>query len=87
MVQSHNLILELHYQKIKKVLALLMFYVTIKNTKKSFKVLSCVIYTIINNHVCIDYLACEQKELSEPPVGSEGGLNMETEFLTKYWEL
>ena len=49
-----------------------MFYETRKNTKKSFKVLSCVIYTIINNYVCIDYLACEPKKSSELPVGSGG---------------
>ena len=36
--------------------------------EKFFKVLSCVIYTIISNYVCIDYLACESKKLSELPV-------------------
>ena len=40
------------------VLALIMFYDTrADNTKKSFRVLICVIYTIIKNYVCIDYLA------------------------------
>ena len=43
----------------KRVLALLMFYETRKNPKKAFKVLSFVIYKIISNYVCIDYLACE----------------------------
>ena len=38
-----------------RVLELLMFYETRKNPKKFFKVLSCVIYTIISNYVCIDY--------------------------------
>ena len=39
------------------VLALLMFHETKeKNTKKSFRVLSCVIYAIDNNYVCIYYL-------------------------------
>ena len=42
-----------------RVLSLLMFYETRKNPKKYFKVLSYVICTIINNYVCIDYLACE----------------------------
>ena len=43
-----------------RVLALLIFYDTrAYNPKKYFKVLSCVICTIINNYVCIDYLACE----------------------------
>ena len=44
-----------------RVLALLMFYETRKNPKKVFKVLSCVIYTIISNYVCIYYLASESK--------------------------
>ena len=35
--------------------------------------LSCVIYTIIKNYVCIDYLACQSKILSEIPVGYRGG--------------
>ena len=44
----------------KIVLSLLMFYETIAyNPKKYFKVLSYVIYTIIKNYVCIDYLACQ----------------------------
>ena len=42
-----------------RVLALLMFYETRKYPEKAFKVFSCVIYTIINNYFCIDYLACE----------------------------
>ena len=41
------------------LLVLLMFYETRQNPKKVFKVLSCVIYTIISNYVFIDYLACE----------------------------
>ena len=49
------------------VLALLTFYETRKNPKKVFKVLSCDIYTIISNYVCIDYLACQLKN-SELPV-------------------
>ena len=54
------------------VLELLMFYETINNPKKYFKVLRCVIYTIINNYVCINYLACEAKKICELPVGSGG---------------
>ena len=41
-----------------RVLALLMFYEKRKDPKKSFKVLGCVIYTIIKNYVCIEYIAC-----------------------------
>ena len=55
-----------------RVLALLIFYETRNNPKKYFKVLSCFIYTIINNYVYIYYLVCESKELSEPPVGTGG---------------
>ena len=40
----------------KRVLALVMFFEKRKNAKKIFRVLSCVIYTIIRNYVCIDYL-------------------------------
>ena len=43
------------------VLPLLMIYETRKYPKKVFRVLSCVIYTIIRNYVCIDYLASELK--------------------------
>ena len=40
---------------------------------KSYKVLSCVIYTVIKNYVWIDYLACKSKQLSEIPAGYGGG--------------
>ena len=49
-----------------------MFYETRNNPKKDFKVLSCVIYKIIINYVCIDYIARQQKKLSELPVGTGG---------------
>ena len=39
-------------------LALLLFYET-KLNNKSFRVLSCAIYTMIKNYVCIGYLACQ----------------------------
>ena len=46
------------------VLALTLFYETrAENPKKPFRVLSCFIYTIINNYVCIDYLACQYKKI------------------------
>ena len=50
-----------------------MFYETRNNPEKVSKVLSCVIYTIISNYVCIDYLACE-KNISKIPVNTGGGL-------------
>ena len=46
-------------KKKTRVLALLMFYETRKNPKKASKVLSCVIYTMISNYVCVDYLTCQ----------------------------
>ena len=45
-----------------RVLALVMFYDNRKNTKKFFRVLSCVIYTIIRNYDCIDYLGSEKSK-------------------------
>ena len=45
-----------------RVLALLLFYETIKNPEKYLRVLRCVICTIISNYVCIVYLACEQEK-------------------------
>ena len=35
-----------------------------------FKVLSCLIYTIIDRYVCIDYLGTEIKKISELRLGS-----------------
>ena len=44
------------------VLALLMAHDTRRiNPEEAFRVTSCVIYTIIDNYVCIDYLACQLK--------------------------
>ena len=42
-----------------------MSYETRKNAKKAFRVLSCVICTIITNYVCIDYLSFQSKQSSE----------------------
>ena len=58
-------------KKKTRVLALLMFYETrADNPKKYFKVLSCVIYTIIKNYVFIYYLAWQSNKLSEINAGS-----------------
>ena len=47
-------------KKNTSVLALMIFYETrADNPKKYFRVLSCVIYSIIKNYVCVDYLACQ----------------------------
>ena len=32
--------------------------------KKVYRVLSCVVYSIVENYVCIDYLLCQSKTLS-----------------------
>ena len=29
-----------------------------------YRVLSCVVYTLIENYICIDYLSCKSKNLS-----------------------
>ena len=34
-----------------------------EKTKKVYRVLSCVIYSLIDNYVCIDYLSCQSKTL------------------------
>ena len=47
-------------KKTASVLALIIFYETRSyNPEKAFRVLSCVIYNIINNYVYIDYLYCQ----------------------------
>ena len=46
----------------KIVLALIMFHEKGgEKPKKYFRVLRCVIYTMIENYVCIDYLYCQSK--------------------------
>ena len=57
-----------------------------KNPKKVFKVLSCFIYEIFSNYVCIDYWASEFFK-SELPVGSVGVYKHEENVMTKYLEL
>ena len=71
-----------------KVLSLLIFYETrAYNPKKYFKVLSCVIYTIIKNYVCIKYLSFQSKKIGGISVGSRGGSKHGEKMLTKYWVL
>ena len=38
-----------------------------------FRVLSCVIYTIIRKYICIDYLGSEKSKLSYLRLGVSGG--------------
>ena len=61
------------------VLALLMFHDTKEtNTKKSFRVLSCVIYAINNNYVCIYYLSFLKKTLNE--------ISVDSKYVEKYFK-
>ena len=44
------------------VIALVMFYQNrTTNPKKVFRVLIFVLYSVIDNYVCIDYLCCQSK--------------------------
>ena len=52
-----------------------------KKSKKPFKVLSCVIYTILDNYVCIDYLACQWRKLSEVSVDGKYSVKYFNKFL------
>ena len=47
------------------VITLIMFYGDngVK-PKQMYRVLSCVLYSIIDNYFCIDYLLCQSKSLS-----------------------
>ena len=57
-------------KKNTRVLALVIFYESGKtNLRKMSKVLSCVIYRIIDRYVCIDYLGTEKKKISDLKIG------------------
>ena len=63
------------------VLALIFFYeTTADNTKKAFRVFSCGIYTIIENYVCINYLAFQSKTLIEITVSYKEGSKKRESF-------
>ena len=47
------------------VIPLIMFYESKgKNPIKVYRMLSCVLYSLINHYDCIDYLCCKSKTLS-----------------------
>ena len=47
-------------KKNTRVMALIIFYENNgEDPKKLYKVLSCVVYSIIENYVCIDYILCQ----------------------------
>ena len=53
-----------------RVLALVVFYELGNfNPRKMFRVLSCVIYTIIGRYFCIDYLGTETNKISKLRLG------------------
>ena len=55
------------------MLALVIFYESGEiNPRKMFKVLSCVIYTIIDKYFCIDYLGTEKKKISDLKIACTG---------------
>ena len=46
------------------VMALITIYETVGiSIRKVYRVLSCVVYTIIDNYGCIEYLSCQSKKL------------------------
>ena len=51
-------------QKNKSIKALIIIYENNgENSKIVYIVLSCVVYTFIDNYVCIEYLSCQLKKL------------------------
>ena len=64
--KNHTTYYERFYEKNTTcVLDLVIFMIRdIKNVTNSLIVLSCVIYAIIYNYVCIDYLDCQSNKLS-----------------------
>ena len=46
------------------VMALITIYETVGiSIRKVYRVLSCVVYTIIDNYGCTEYLSCQSKKL------------------------
>ena len=53
-------------KKNTSVMALIMIYENNGEIPKHlYRVLSCVVYTLIYNYVCIDYMPCQSKTLSD----------------------
>ena len=52
-------------KKNTSVMTLIMIYENnVEIPKQLYIVLSCVVYTLIDNYVCIEYLPCQSKNLS-----------------------
>ena len=53
-------------KKNTSIMVLIMIYENNGEIPKTFyRVLSCVVYTLIDNYVCIDYISCQSKTLSD----------------------
>ena len=67
------------------VMALIMIYENSgKGIRKVYRMLGCVVYTLIDNYVCIYYLSCQPKTLcgiSKNPTFKEKTF----QFITRYW--
>ena len=62
------------------VMAIIMIHETAEITiRKVYRVLSCVVYTLIHNYVCIYYLSCQPKTLC--------GISKNPTFKEKYFNL
>ena len=73
LVQIPLLILIKYYRKNTRVLALVIFYESGKtNPRKIFRVLSCVIYNIIDKCVCINYLGNDKFKISHLKIACTG---------------
>ena len=60
------------------VIALVMFYDTFKNPRKVYRVLSCLLYSFMENYFCIDYICCHSKTssiISSDKISEEASYN------------
>ena len=64
-----------------------MFYENRNNARKMFRVLICVMYIIIRNYVCIDYLGSEKLKLSDLRIDVTGRYKHLDKNMTTYWNL
>ena len=61
-------------------MALIMIYESVGTAiRKVYGVLSCVVYTLIYNYVCIDYMSCQSNffcDIANNPTFKETALNL-----------
>ena len=57
------------------------------NPRKMFRVLSCVIYTIIDKYFCIEYLGTDKSKISDLKLLALGQANTMVWITTTYSEL